>query len=373
MKKLFRCLIPLFVLVLLLGDTVPAFASDGVYFKDVPEGHSFYNAVYWAAEKNITAGYTSGSRKGTFGVGEDVERGQVVTFLWRMAKKPSPKNTSEQVFSDVPTNHPYYKAIQWAYEKEIAAGFKDGSFGVKDPCTRGQIVTFLWRYKGKPKAKSGAKTFSDVPSSHAFYGPVMWASSNGIAAGFKNGTFGVTKRCTRGQMVTFLYRMAGKPGLKQEHRFDYGIYESTLSKENSDYKNDPEYGVNGAYHNFTEYTMYDITGDGIKDMIIHQQNDKHAYVWKIYSADTGKVKLLKTLYTDFGDAYAYGRGFVTTYYYKGTQSTFVVTWNGKSIDVDEHRDGGSERSISDLPYINNSRLGEVLLMTDTGDDWQLYG
>ena len=182
-----------------------------ILFKDVPAEHSFSMPIYWALDTGITGGYT-GAKEGLFGVSDNVQRGQVVMFLWRMAGKPEP-DKSTQTFKDVPTSHSFYKAIQWASENGITAGYKDGNFGVTDPCTRGQIVTFLWRYEGKPGAKAGGKTFTDVPKSHSYYEPVMWASSYGITAGYSNGKFGVSDKCTRGQMATFLYRVAGKPGV----------------------------------------------------------------------------------------------------------------------------------------------------------------
>ena len=111
-------------------------------------------------------------------------------------------------FKDVPQTHPYYKAILWASEKGIALGFSaDGTFRPDDTCTRGQIVTFLWRYKGKKAAKSGAAGFSDVPTSHVYYKSILWASSYGIAKGFNDGSFRPDDKCTRGQIVTLIWRM----------------------------------------------------------------------------------------------------------------------------------------------------------------------
>ena len=179
-----------------------------VCFKDVPVTHAYQKAVYWAAGKGVAAGY-SGSKEGIFGVSDDITRGQVVMFLWRAAGKPAPKKTS-QTFKDVPTNHNFYKAIQWAVEEGITGGYtgeKAGYFGPNDNCTRGQIVTFLWRYAGKPAPKKTTQTFKDVPTSHNFYKAIQWASENGVTAGFKDGTFGINKTCTRGQCVTFLYRL----------------------------------------------------------------------------------------------------------------------------------------------------------------------
>ena len=181
-----------------------------ICYLDVPYSHSYRNAVYWATEEGLAVGY-SGERAGQFGVNDRITRGQVVTMLWRAAGKPEPKGHA-QTFRDVPVTHNFYKAVQWAYEEGITGGYtgkKAGLFGVNDSCTRGQIATFLWRAAGKPSNYLTAPAFSDVPASHNFYRAVQWAYQNGITAGYSDGTFGVNRSCTRGQCVTFLYRMEG--------------------------------------------------------------------------------------------------------------------------------------------------------------------
>ncbi len=176
-----------------------------ICFKDVPMTHSFHKAVYWAADEKITTGY-SGARAGLFGVNDDITRGQVVTFLWKIAGNPAPRKNT-QTFKDVPTTHSFYKAIQWAVEQGIASGYSSGNFGPNDNCTRGQIATFLWKYAGKKAPAKNTQTFSDVPTTHSFYKAVQWAVEQGITSGFADGSFGVTRTCTRGQCVTFLYKM----------------------------------------------------------------------------------------------------------------------------------------------------------------------
>ena len=89
----------------------------------------------------------------------------------------------------------------------FTSGAKKGMFKPNDPCTRGQIVTFLWRYDGKNPPKPGAAAFPDVPKTHVYYKSIMWASSSGITTGFSDGKFKPDQDCTRGQCVTFLYRM----------------------------------------------------------------------------------------------------------------------------------------------------------------------
>ena len=180
-----------------------AFCKVRVLFKDVQNTkQGCYTPVYWANDQGIVMGFNDG----TFRVDDSCTRGQVVMFLWRTAGSPEPKNTKVK-FSDVPASHLYYKAILWASQKGIAAGFNNGTFKPNDPCTRGQIVTFLWRYSGKKTPKAGAKGFSDVSTKHVYYKSIMWACGDGIAAGFGNGTFRPDATCTRGQCVTFLYRM----------------------------------------------------------------------------------------------------------------------------------------------------------------------
>ena len=186
-----------------------------IVFKDVPSVHSFSKAVYWAVDNEIAKGYT-GNRTGLYGVNDTITRGQVVMFLWRAAGRPEPAGSS-MIFSDVPITHSFYKAVQWAYENKITTGYKSGpnagKFGVNDNCTRGQIVTFMLRYKrlsdpGAGPAGTG-QTFNDVPTSHSFYKAIQWAYENKITTGYKDGSgnFGVNDSCTRGQCVTFLYRV----------------------------------------------------------------------------------------------------------------------------------------------------------------------
>ena len=116
-----------------------------------------------------------------------------------------------QAFSDIPPSHNFYKAIQWAAEEGIAGGYKDGTFRSGEPCTRGQIIKFIWNYEGKPNPKSTKQKFKDVPKSHGYFKAIQWAAEEGITAGYDDGTFGVNEPCTRGHIVTFIWRAEGKP------------------------------------------------------------------------------------------------------------------------------------------------------------------
>ena len=151
---------------------------------------------------------TTGKTETTFQPSGDCTRAQVVTFLWRAAGEPEPKN-ADISFPDVAEGKYYTKAVAWAVEKGITNGFKDGSFGPNKTCTRGQIVTFLWRYAGEPEAKEET-AFPDVDLTSYCGDAVLWAVEEGITTGYKNGTFGPDKTCKRDQIVTFLYRYLGE-------------------------------------------------------------------------------------------------------------------------------------------------------------------
>ena len=179
-------------------------------FKDVPTTHTFYKAILWAYQKGITKGYSDG----TFGVNRNVSRGESMMFLWRLKGKPEPKPVSVSPFKDVPKTHTFYKAILWAYQKGITKGYPDGRFGVNKSVSRGESMMFLWRLKGK-KTPTAVTTspFKDVPKNHVFYNAILWGYQKHITTGYmsgpQKGTFGINENCTRGQIVTFLYRAFG--------------------------------------------------------------------------------------------------------------------------------------------------------------------
>ena len=181
---------------------------SSLVFPDVRDPKNpYYNAIYWAAEAGITKGYPDG----TFGINRNCTRGEMMMFLWRYAGKPSPKTVSKSPFKDVPKTHTFYKAILWGSQKGITKGYSDGSFGVNRNVSRGECMMFLWRLKGKPTPKAVTKApFPDVPKSHAFYTAVLWGYQKKITTGFTEGRlkgkFGVNENCSRGQIVTFLYR-----------------------------------------------------------------------------------------------------------------------------------------------------------------------
>lgn len=169
-------------------------------FTDVHAKDYFYESVKWASKNGVAAG----TGKNTFSPNMDCTRGQTVTFLWRAAGSPEPA-TSVNPFRDVKPSDYFYKAVLWAAENGVTAGTSKTTFSPNAKVTRGQFVTFLYRYQGSPDASSYANPFTDVGKSY-YTDAVKWASSNGIAAGTGKGKFSPEATCTRAQTVTFLYR-----------------------------------------------------------------------------------------------------------------------------------------------------------------------
>ena len=168
------------------------------FFYDVPNGAYFYEAVKWAVKNGITTGVGND----LFAPEQPCTRAQIVTFLWRAAGSPEPKTASS--FTDVPANAYYAKAVAWAVENGITNGMTATMFAPDATCTRGQSVTFLYRaLKGTASATS---SFVDV-SANAFYADAVgWAVSGKVTDGTSSTTFSPDDNCTRGQIVTFLYR-----------------------------------------------------------------------------------------------------------------------------------------------------------------------
>ena len=173
-------------------------------FDDVKDSGKFYfDPVYWAfkADPQIT----NGVDKTHFGPDNSCTRGQVVTFLWRAAGCPEPKNTTT-TFKDLKEGGFYLKAVAWAVENEITNGLSADKFGPDATCTRGQIVTFLWRFRGRPAPKNAATPFKDLKEGGFYLDAVAWAVENNITNGMSADKFAPDATCTRGQVVTFLYR-----------------------------------------------------------------------------------------------------------------------------------------------------------------------
>ena len=169
-------------------------------FIDVPLDSYFYEAVMWAVENGVTTGI-SASRFDPDGI---CTRAQAVTFLWRAAGCPQPKNRT-MPFTDVPKSSYFYDAVLWAVEAGITKGTSDTKFSPDDLCTRAQIAVFLWRSEGSPLAE-GRNPFADVAANAYYADAVLWAVAEDITMGTSRTTFSSDDTCTRAQIVTFLWR-----------------------------------------------------------------------------------------------------------------------------------------------------------------------
>ena len=178
--------------ILVEGNTTQPTVPTVGGFTDVKTGDYFADPVMWAVEKKITAG-TSAT---TFAPNATCTQSQILTFLWRAKGEPKPTGT-------VSGTQYYATAAQWAKEQ----GLTD-NFSAEADCTRAMVVTYLWKLAGSPK--TGTSNFSDVPTNADYAQAVAWAVEQDITSGTGNGQFSPNSTCTRGQIVTFLYRAFAK-------------------------------------------------------------------------------------------------------------------------------------------------------------------
>ena len=173
------------------------------FFVDVPASAYYYDAVKWAAEQGITGG----TDENHFSPDASCTRAQIVTFLWRAAGSPVVNYILPS--EDVAESSYYAEAVRWAASQGIVSGVSPTRFGPDLPCTRAQAMTFLYGAMGSP-AVTGGSGFLDVDSGAYYAGPVAWAVKNHITSGTGNGLFGTEDPCTRAQIVTFLFGLYKK-------------------------------------------------------------------------------------------------------------------------------------------------------------------
>ena len=178
----------------LLGDDSSVIPTVGG-FSDVTENAYYADAVKWAVPKGITTG-TSDT---TFSPDAACTTGQIITFLWRAHGAPTVSGVTP--FSDVAASDYFYQAALWAKDKGLISGT---AFQGNAPCTRAATVTYLWKLAGRPSV--GLAEFGDVPSNASYAQAVAWAVKEGITSGTGDQTFSPDSICTRGQIMTFIYR-----------------------------------------------------------------------------------------------------------------------------------------------------------------------
>ena len=171
--------------------------KPGSLFDDVSANAYYADAVKWAVEQGIT----SGTSATTFSPDMSCTRAQIVTFLWRA--NGSPKADGANPFTDVSADAYYYDAVLWAVKEGITSGTTAATFSPDATVTRGQTVTFLYRAAGAPAVTGGS--FADVAADAYYADAVAWAVKEGVTSGTSATTFSPDAPCTRGQIVTFLY------------------------------------------------------------------------------------------------------------------------------------------------------------------------
>lgn len=182
------------------SETRKHYSKNGNVFADVFPEDWYYSAV----DDLVSLELMYGMGNDIFAPNMTCSRAQAVTFLWRAAGSPSPK-TESMPFTDVPAYAYYKDAVLWAVQEGITAGYTPTTFCPDMDCTRAQIVSFLWRSQKSPEV-TAENPFVDVEEDAYYYKAVLWAVKEGITAGYTPTTFCPEMNCTRGQIVTFIYR-----------------------------------------------------------------------------------------------------------------------------------------------------------------------
>ena len=206
------CRLAVLIVTLVMG-TVPVGAAENggkMPFSDVKEEAFYHDAVTWAYSEGIVAG----TGKNTFSPNQKVSRADLVTMLHRYAEKAGMSvsgNSMAMPFSDVTvksdgTKPYYYDGVAWAFSNAITKGVAETTFGPRVTCTRGQAITFLYNMKGKP-AVTTASPFLDCGEGAYYEKAALWAYERDITSGKTRYLFGTWDQVTRAEAVCWLYRL----------------------------------------------------------------------------------------------------------------------------------------------------------------------
>ena len=177
-------------------------APSGIPFVDVSDSDYFYDAVLWAVQNDIT----SGTDATHFSPEATCTRAQVMTFLWRFQKCPDVTGYGTNPFIDVKPGDYYFPAVHWAVLGGFTKGTDASHFSPDAGCTRAQVMTFLWRAAGEPWFAENDNPFVDLKKDDYYYEAVLWAVFCDVTKGTDASHFSPDLPCTRAQIVTFLYR-----------------------------------------------------------------------------------------------------------------------------------------------------------------------
>lgn len=194
------------VLIVALVTAMTSLASAGAIagFGDVADDEFYSEAVQWMVDNDIT----SGTSEGCFSPDDDTTRGQLATFIHRAEGEPFGPASA---FSDVAGGAYYSAAVGWMYDQGITTGTTPSTFSPDRPVTRGEVATFLHRLAGEPAG--GSEPFADVVAGDFFAEAVAWMVGAEITTGTSATTFSPDRNVTRAEVATFLYRYAGEPAV----------------------------------------------------------------------------------------------------------------------------------------------------------------
>ncbi|WP_336603659.1 S8 family serine peptidase [Rothia nasimurium] len=180
--------------------------APGQIFSDVPPSQLYFPEINWLSTQGITTGWDMGTHK-EFRPLNSIERGAMAAFFYRMAGSPAFTAPAKPTFSDVPTDHQFYKEIEWMASKKITTGFADKTFQPEEAVNRDAMAAFFYRMAGSP-AFTAPKTsaFVDVTPQDQFYKEISWLSSKKIATGWPDKTFRPVDAINRDAMAAFIYR-----------------------------------------------------------------------------------------------------------------------------------------------------------------------
>ncbi len=189
----------------------PVYIAAGSSFEIEAMGNMFFlETIYLDGSENDVCVVYSSNFDGVSGDAEDADITQAIEAITDEAVEEVAEQT-QAIFSDVEPGASYEAAIMWAVEAGVTSGYADGTFRPDATCTRGQVVTFLYRAMGSPAVTTTENPFADVAEESVFYDAILWAVENGITTGYADGTFRPGDTCTSAQVITFLYRAMGEP------------------------------------------------------------------------------------------------------------------------------------------------------------------
>ncbi len=169
-------------------------------------------------------GLTAGKGDGRFAPNDTITRAEVMTFLWITMQRPEPAQT-ENPFTDVTESKYFYKPVMWAVANGVTSGVDVDRFGPGEKCTRGQIMTFLWNAAGRPEPKTDVNPFTDVNEKNYYYKPVLWAVENNVTGGTSATTFSPNDTCSRAQVMAFLFKTEALLNAPRSQVLELGWYE----------------------------------------------------------------------------------------------------------------------------------------------------